>query len=189
MLRRRSQFVATGSSDLPWGLVPNGAAIWLICRRQIRKRRRPPAGWSWPDWWEEIEAVCFARAFEAAREFDPMRRVPIEAFLRIQVHYALSERYRKEARFAAHCRARSVTIREPAKPKENTDDEDLSAARLVLRGLSDSDRALLERLFVEGDSEARLALELGVSQATISRHKWKLLRQLRAQLASDGIIL
>jgi RNA polymerase sigma factor (sigma-70 family) len=184
MRRYRTQTGGRGSPGLPWELVPNGTAIWRACRRHIRARRYPPAGWSWPDWREEIEAVCFARALEALRQFDPARLVPVAAYLHVQVHYALSERYRQESRFAARCRACSEAIREPANPEESIAPERGAAAWLAMQALPDNDRRLLERLVLEGDREVHLAHDLGVSQATISRHKQKLLQLLRARLDS-----
>ena len=185
MQRRHPQSVGKGSPDLPWELVPSGIAVWRTCRRHIRKRRYPPTGWSWPDWREEIEAVCFARALEALGRFDPERNVPLAAFLQKQVHYALSERYREEIRFAAHCHANSAGTRDLASREEDVDSEEGAAAWLALHALPDSDRTLLKRLILEDESEACLACELGVSQATISRHKRRLLEELRARLTSS----
>jgi hypothetical protein len=72
--------------------------------------------WSWPDWWEEIEAGCLARALEALYRFDPARGVPAAALLHKQVRYGLSDCYRQDSRFAAHCHSDSVAIPEPVLP-------------------------------------------------------------------------
>jgi DNA-directed RNA polymerase specialized sigma24 family protein len=153
------------------------------CHRNIRTRRYPPSGWSWPDWFEEIEAVCIARAFGALREFDQARGVPLAAFLYAQVHYALSERYRQENRYAAHCLACSLEVREPANPDESIDPEDGAAAMFALQEMPDKDRRLLERLVLEGESITHMACDWGVSRRTISRRKDDLLERLRSGIA------
>ena len=140
----------------------------------------PPPGWSWPDWLEEIEAVCLARAFEASRQFDPSRGVPVAAFVHTQVHFALSERYRQESRFGAHCHAASLAIRDPANPEVDIDRREGTAVLLALQALPVIDRELLERLVLKGDSKTDVARNLGVSRRTISRRKDKLLDQIRA---------
>jgi RNA polymerase sigma factor (sigma-70 family) len=184
MRRRHPESVELGSRGSLWDLVPDGAAVWRACRRHIKARRYSPLGWSWPDWREEIEAVCLARAFEALDRFDPERGVPLAAFLCTEVHYAVSEYYRAESRFAAHCHATSVAIQEPGIWEENIGSEDGIAAWQAMRALPDGVRLLLERLVVKGESEARIACELGVSRATISRRKQAALVQLRARCST-----
>jgi RNA polymerase sigma factor (sigma-70 family) len=180
--RYRPRSIRTGSPGLPWDLVFKGSGIWRACRWHIRARRRPPSGWSWPDWWQEIEAVCFARALEALHQFDLARGVPLAAFLHTQVHYALSERYRQEERFAAHCHGDFGAPRESADHEESNAAAEGVTAWLALQALPDDERRLLERLVLEDESEARLASELGVNQSTISRRKQKLLKSLRSAL-------
>jgi DNA-directed RNA polymerase specialized sigma24 family protein len=185
MGRCHQRSVGTGSACLPWALLPDGANLWRACRRRILTRRHPPCGWCWPDWWEEIEAVCFARALEASRRFDPARHVPVAAFLHNQVHYALSERYKEENRFGAHCQVDAALACAPSTPEEPIAREEAPAAWPAIQALPKKDCELLKRLLLEGDSEARLGRELGMNQSTISRHKIKLLQMLRARLMSS----
>lgn len=124
MRRYRPQSVGKGSPGLPWEVVPHGAAIWRACVRHIQACRYPPFGWSWPDWWEEIESVCLARALEALVQFDAARGVPLVAFLHVQVYYALSERYREETRFGTHCHAAAMPTCELTNHEEDIGSEE-----------------------------------------------------------------
>jgi RNA polymerase sigma factor (sigma-70 family) len=181
MGRRHPQTGARVPQGQLWESITEGAAIWGACRRYIRARRLLPSGWSWADWWDEIEAVCLARAIEASSKFDPARGVPLAGFLYVEMRYASSERYRRESRFAARCRADSTSIHAPESREERTDFDERAAVWRALHAMPSDHRRLLERLLLDGETEARLACELGVSQATISRRKHAALREMRAR--------
>jgi hypothetical protein len=68
-------------------LFPDRAAVGRAAGASTA-RRQPPSGWSGTDWWQEIEAVCLARAPKALDPFDPARSVPAVAFLPVRAHYS-----------------------------------------------------------------------------------------------------
>src|SRR3954452_15575243 len=78
---------------------PHGRDQWLTvlapCLRQARGWRVPPR-WSASDWFEELRAEGAVAAWEAARDFDPGRGIPLWAFVRRRVLFHLLHHYRKE---------------------------------------------------------------------------------------------
>ena len=64
--------------------------------------------------------------------------------------------------------------------------EDCAAARASLQALSEEDRWLAERLLLEDETECKVAKDLGVSQATVSRRKRSLLRTSAAPASRNG---
>jgi DNA-directed RNA polymerase specialized sigma24 family protein len=89
-----------------------------------------------------------------------------------------------EDRFAARCHAQRLVTSEPANPPEPPKLVAENVVQELLQGLPPDDRRLVEQLVLESTTQAELANQLGVSQATISRRKKKLLSALRTRLAS-----
>ena len=55
-----------------------------------------------------------------------------------------------------------------------------------LAQLAGPDRWLIERLFWDGNTEAEVAEELGISQPAISKRKCAIIRKLRSRLDPSG---
>jgi DNA-directed RNA polymerase specialized sigma subunit len=55
-----------------------------------------------------------------------------------------------------------------------------------LAKLAEQDRWLIERLFWEGQTEAEVAKEIGISQPAVSKRKCAILRELRYRLDPSG---
>ncbi|MCX4098578.1 SigB/SigF/SigG family RNA polymerase sigma factor [Nocardia sp. alder85J] len=67
--------------------------------------------------------------------------------------------------------------------------EDAMTVRPLLAGLSDRDRNILTWRYFGGESQARIAARLGVSQMQISRHLTRILTTLRDRAADDQSLL
>src|SRR5438477_11928966 len=71
-------------------------------------RWRVPPRWSVNDWREELRAEAALAAYEAARDFDPGRGVPLRPFVERRVLSHLLHRYRKEWTYAHHIARQSA---------------------------------------------------------------------------------
>jgi DNA-directed RNA polymerase specialized sigma subunit len=142
-----------------------------------------PPHWSNRDWFEEMGAEATMAALQATRDFDPTRGVPREAFLRQRVMRSALARYRREWTYAF----RQVSV--AALDEYGTvEDGGLPSHEAVFQLLRDAldrlpqlDTWLIEGLFWEGETEARLANVLGISQQAVSKRKkniFKVLKQL-----------
>ena len=158
---------------------------WLAlsgCLRRIRRWRVPPH-WSSRDWSEEMGAEATLAALQAARDFDPTRGVPWEAFLRQRVRRAALARYRREWTYAL----RRVSV--PALDEYGAEGGGPPSREAVFALLQEalgrlprSDVWLIEGLFWGGQTEARLARDLGVSQQAVSKRKKNILKFLEWEI-------
>lgn len=99
------------------------------------------------------------------------------AFLRTVAHSALVDFHRSRAREHAALDAELVLDREP------DDDADLAACvRQLLVELDGDDRALLERVDVQGESQAALARELSLSPSGMKSRVQRARARLRDEL-------
>jgi RNA polymerase sigma factor (sigma-70 family) len=167
--------------------LPDWPGIWGACVRRTRAWRVPPR-WSPRDWWEEIDAEGIAAACDAVRLFDPSRGPSLGCFVYHQILAAALARYRQEWSYALHYPLSST---DPA--LESRSDEDVAIdpeegrLRRLMTGLSEADRRLIEHLFWEGWTEAKVAGRLGISQQAVSKRKRKILLTLRRSLKmADG---
>jgi RNA polymerase sigma factor (sigma-70 family) len=147
--------------------------------RQIDTWRVPP-NWSPRDWFEEMKAEVIAAAWEAERDFDPTRGVPLGAFVNQRVWAQALRRYRREWAFAR----RSGIYREGADCKVATANgsssvEVTESLQSCLRRLPKPQRLLIEVLYWEGKTVVEVARMLSLSQPAISRRKRRALDQLR----------
>jgi DNA-directed RNA polymerase specialized sigma subunit len=144
---------------------------------------RVPPNWSARDWLEEVRALGAAAAWQARSDYDPARGVPLDAFVHQRVLSRIRTRYRQELSYAAHCGRGRIT---EAAESRSGDSSSAPRAHEALRGplarLSECDRWLIERLFWDGWTEARVAREWGVSQQAVSKRKWAILFHLRISL-------
>jgi hypothetical protein len=163
---------------------------WVVilgCLRRIRGWRVPPH-WSSRDWNEEIRAEAVAAALQAMRDFDQGRGIPREMFLRRRVMSAALNRYRREWSFAISrasetmrdCRG-SGTIGAPGLPSRDVLGGFLQEA---LRRLPRVDAWLIEGLFWDGKSEAKLAESLGISQQAVNKRKRSIFKTLHRLIDS-----
>jgi RNA polymerase sigma factor (sigma-70 family) len=161
-----------GQELLEWSATPT----YL---RRIRRWRVPPH-WSDRDWFEEIAAEATLAALQATRDFDPTRGVPWEAFLRQRVMHSALARYRREWTYATHWVSvatldESGTVEGGGFPSSEAVFNLLQEA---LNRLPQTDVWLIEGLFWEGKTEARLAKVLGISQQAVSKRKKDILKNL-----------
>ena len=179
--RQRNDWEERPASVPPWydSCLPEWGAIWAACARRLH-RWRPPPRWSVGDWWEEVEALGLAAAWEAVCDYDPAREVARDAFVLGRVLARVLALYRREWAYGRHCDPEAQAIRGgegAVKPK--------SAAPIVgdwddwVDRLAEADRLLIEHLFVDGWTEARAARELGISQPAVSKRKRAILAYLR----------
>jgi DNA-directed RNA polymerase specialized sigma24 family protein len=162
------------------------SAISKSCLRKIRRWRVPPH-WSNRDWFEEMGAEVTMAGLQATRDFDPTRGVPWEAFLRQRVMRSALARYRREWTYAIHLV--SGTALDEYGTVEGGGLVSREAIFERLRGALDrlprSDIRLIEGLYWGGETEARLADVLGISQQAVSKRKLKILKILRDLVKTD----
>src|SRR6187551_3375001 len=75
---------------------------WSKCSHQFRCWRIPPR-WSARDWWDEVQAVGLAAAWQACCDFDPARGFVLESFVRGRIRSCVLTRYRQEWSYGLHC--------------------------------------------------------------------------------------
>jgi RNA polymerase sigma factor (sigma-70 family) len=154
----------------------------VMARRFLSQiyRWRVPPNWSPRDWFEEMEAEIIAAAWEAERDFDLTRGVPLEAFVHQRVMARALTRYRREWAYSRRC----GYLLECGDCEGVTADgfssiEDPESLRSCLRRLSKPQRLLIEYLYWEGKTVVQVARMLSLSQPAISRRKQRALDQLR----------
>jgi RNA polymerase sigma factor (sigma-70 family) len=175
----------SGAPSEDWGL--GCAAEVESCLHRICGWRVPP-NWSAPDWFEEIRAVAVESAWEAEREFDGSRGVSLAAFVHSRTLGRALARYRQEWSFGLRFSCRQVED----EGLEATDESSSTAQPfLQLAGapshelweavnlLDSAQRRLVIQLFSEGQTEAEIAQELGLSQRAVSKRKQAALGVLR----------
>jgi len=154
---------------------------------------RVPPNWSRDDWLEELAAVATAAAWQALRDFDPDRGVPLAGFGYCQIISRCLARYRKEWRYAVHivasnsCGKESTTFERSelnasfsAKLNEtHPSNDDLRGA---IGALPAKQRRLIEQLFWEECTETEVANTMNINQSTINRRKKTILNGLRMKL-------
>jgi RNA polymerase sigma factor (sigma-70 family) len=146
--------------------------------RQISTWCVPP-NWSPRDWREEMEAEAIAAAWEAERDFDPTRGVPLEAFVHHRVWARARTRFRQEWTYALRCGRRSEGNDSNAATTDGFSTvEVLELLRSCLRRLTEVDRIIIEGLFWNGMTEVEVAWALCLSQQAISKRKRRILEQL-----------
>lgn len=150
---------------------------------------RVPPHWSKRDWFEEMRALGVTAAWEAWRDYDPSRGVPLSAFIYLRVVAGALTRYRQEWGYALHClRPADGEKREHVSTTGDSSCHPmgLELLRCALAQLSDSGQRLVEQLFWQGDTETEVARRLGISHQAVSKRKRVLLRDLRECLGVDG---
>jgi RNA polymerase sigma factor (sigma-70 family) len=169
-----------------------GRAEWLTAMafglRRAYRWRVPPR-WSVGDWREELRAEGALAAWEAARDFDPGRGVPLKPFVERRVLFHLLHRYRKEWAYAHHLACESTDSEALGQAGANRPPEfEAVEVRELAAHLDSDDRRLVTILFWEGRSESEAAESLGVSQQAVSKRKLRILLRLRLKLGTPGEI-
>ncbi len=140
-----------------------------------------PPHWSNRDWSEEMAAEAVVAALQAARDFDPSRGIPREAFLYQRVMHSALARYRREWSYALR-RGFIAALDEwgmvegAAPPAHEAIHKLLQDA---LERLPHADAWLIESLFWEGRTEAGLGEVLGITQQAVSKRKKGIFKKLR----------
>jgi RNA polymerase sigma factor (sigma-70 family) len=153
-------------------------------QRSILKWRAPP-NWSPKDWSEELGAEVIAATWEAQRDFDAARGVPLEAFVQQRVLARSLSRYRREWTYARHCGSQLENSEacEVAIGDGFNSVEIRESLWTWLRRLPDPQRRLIECLFWDEQTEVEIARTLSLSQPAISKRKRRILAQLRRWMA------
>jgi RNA polymerase sigma factor (sigma-70 family) len=139
-----------------------------------------PPNWSRRDWHEEIKAEAIAAAWEAERDFDPTRGVPLSAFLHQRVLARALTRHRREWAYARRCGLQAVTdYLEDVTAREFYSVDISESVRHCVRRLPEHDRRLVDCLYWEGKTEVEVARMLCRSQPTINLRKRRILERLR----------
>ena len=174
----RSHAVAAGAG----AALADWPRVWAGCARRIRSWRVPPR-WSTGDWHDELRAQAAAAAWQAAREFEPARGVPFLAFVHRRALSGALTRSRQEWSYARHL-GLGVSPGEIGDREGSSSAVDLAwqALQGPLGRLAEADRWLIECLFWEGWTEARVAGALGISQPAVSKRKRLILGALRRDL-------
>jgi RNA polymerase sigma factor (sigma-70 family) len=127
-----------------------------------------------------MRAEAIAAAWEAERDFDPTRGVPIAAFVYGRVLARAWTRYRREWAYARRCGVQPVF----------NDCEDMRSDRLsageasesLQRGLDrlpEHQRRLIQSLFWDEKTQIDVARMYSLRQPTISKRRRRILEQLR----------
>jgi DNA-directed RNA polymerase specialized sigma24 family protein len=164
--------------------LPEWGTIWGSCARRFRAWRTPPR-WSVDDWSEEMQAQGVAVAWQALRDYDPARGVPLSAFVLRRVLFGVRARHRQEWAYAVHCGCVPPADggASPSDAASSTPNA-YEALQGPLARLAEPDRRLIEHLFWGGRTEADVAGELGISQPAVSQRKRAIILVLRRSFAS-----
>lgn len=168
--------------------LPDWPRIWSTCARRIHAWRIPPR-WTARDWWEEIDAECIASACHAIRIFDADRGPSLASFVYHHILAAALARYRQEWKYAVRY-GRSPSL--DGHPSGHDDvearlvaDQEEKRVMLLMTGLPEADRRLIESLYWDGRTETEVAGGLGISQQAVCKRKHKILNGLRNTLARN----
>ena len=155
------------------------------CLRKIRVWHTP-RNYSASDWMEEMRAHGAAAAWQAVRDYDPARGVPLAAFVRKRVMADAFTRYRQEWTYATHCVPDADQEAHGIRAQEGLAATSMQEAqRCALAQLSASGEWLIEQLFCERRTESDMAKALGISQQAVSKRKRSVLRELRQWLGTS----
>jgi len=154
------------------------------CLRRIRRWRVPPR-WSGREWLEEVGAEATVATLQAKRDFDPDRGVPWEAFLRLRIMHAALARYRREWSYEIR-RVSGGSLDEYEDESLDIPPPEAFARQLdeAMDRLPRSDALLIEGLFWEGKTEAKLAEYLGITQQAVNKRKRAIFQRLRRGIES-----
>jgi DNA-directed RNA polymerase specialized sigma24 family protein len=142
---------------------------------------RTPPNWSWRDRSEELKAEIGTATWEAGCDFDPVRGVPLDAFVQRRIWARCVSRYRREWADVRRC---GIHL-------ERRDDCEVSihkgfssipiseSLQTCLRRLPEQRRCLIECLFWEDKTEVEVARMLCFVQSGISRCKRRILDRFR----------
>lgn len=153
----------------------------MACRYTRPIHRWPvPPNWSTRDWREEMEAEISAAAWEAERDFDPTRGVPLEVFVRYRVWSRARSRYRREWSYARRLGPDVADGDREGASAGCFDSVDASESLgSCVDRLCEPQRRLIRGLYWEDRTEIELAGMFSLSQSTISKRKRRALDKLR----------
>ena len=161
------------------------ASLLRSCFEQIRRWRVPP-NWAPQDWFDQMKAHVASAAWEAERDYDSSRGVPLSAFMYARVMASARTQYRREWRYALRCVS---GIREAGQTEESK--HGVRGVRITpewlpitIALLPDVDRWLIQQLFWLGLTQAEVARQMGVSQPAVSKRKRAIIRKLLLSLDS-----
>jgi RNA polymerase sigma factor (sigma-70 family) len=167
----------------PIGCAEHSAVLDYCCKRACRWL--VPPNWSHGDWFDEVRAQAAVAACQAIRDYEPLRGVAFESFLKGRLHASLLARYRKEWAFASRMRA-SLDGDTPqvAAPVELAETSEIDSLLKALARLPRRDFRLLRKLFWDDCTEFEVGRSLGISHQAVSKRKHVILKQIRKHLGS-----
>jgi RNA polymerase sigma factor (sigma-70 family) len=164
--------------------IPDWPRIWGACQRRTRSWPIPPR-WGSRDWREELDAESLAAACGALRTYDPSRGPSLSSYVYHQILSSALTRYRREWSYALRCASSEFGLENASHVGDPSSAiAEHERLKCTVNRLVDRDRRLIERLFWDGWTEARLAGSLGISQQAVSKRKHRILLHLRRRLGS-----
>jgi len=189
-----------------WVTFPELNTTLRACFRRVRSWRLP-RNWSSSDWSEEIIAIEAASACQAELEFDPKHQIPFGAFVYHRVMARCLTRYRQEWTYALRFSSDSaagpvsgasvddgsekVCESAPGEPAVQDPESSINSTfsyevlYSALASLDDSDRRLIEQLYWEDQTEAKVAQQLAITQQAVSKRKRAVLVRLKMRLSAS----
>jgi hypothetical protein len=155
--------------------------MWARCWCQIRTWPVPPR-WSYCDWCDEARAQGALADFQARRNFDPRRTVPLDGFRYRRVVDSVWTRHRQECSFGRRTRFCDAIPDCPAPARPEPDLDTLACLDIALDSLAEPDLGLIRKLFWDGLCDDELAREWGVSRQAVNKRKLKILCELRRKV-------
>lgn len=135
----------------------------------------------------DVVQETLARAIEAVRLGRVPPDAPLEAFVFGIARHVIADVQRRRARDrCAIGDPDGVPTRGPSPLDTLVRDEERALLARALASLSASDRELLERCFVAGETVAAIAADLGQPAARVRKRKSRALERLRAWLLGPG---
>lgn len=162
--------------------------IIIKCLARIRSWRSP-CNWSYPDWLEEAQEVATIAAWQAVANCEPQALSKLLCFVHQRILSAVRTRYRQEFLYGLRfgfslaqidsdsdeqSTHRTTPFLEPELERRSYSDLVEALAKLP-----DSQRIVIEQLFLNGRTEMQLAAALKISRVAINKRKRGALRVLR----------
>jgi DNA-directed RNA polymerase specialized sigma24 family protein len=179
-------------------LQPDCFAVLENCFGRIRSWRVPP-NWLARDWFDEIKAHGVAASYQAIRDFDPKRGVPLGAFVYQRVIARVLTRHRQEWTYALHVVSgypeNVVGADSPSRgewghhvPTAATAPwQAYEALRDIIASLPEPHQWLIKQLFWHERTEEDIARALGIGRRAVNKRKHAILHSLREALKASAV--
>jgi RNA polymerase sigma factor (sigma-70 family) len=176
-----------GGKAIEGGKVVKPGSLLHSCLQRIRRWRVPP-NWSERDWLDQMQAQVASAAWEAERDYDPSRGIPLSVYAHRRAMASALTQYRREWTYSLRCVSELVEA-ERYRPVHAALDQSLDTGellRMTIELLPQSDRWLIQQLFWQGRTQAEVARSLGISQPAVSKRKRAIIKKLLLALDLAG---